>query len=131
MNGLIWRREQQRREALWKLQSLEPGDPAARPWIEVLDDIDQQELNDPIGIGYGMMVAELRLLVPTVEVRSFKIVREENIPSPWRERFLLASRGSTRLPEGCYSCDWRRFLQLWAEEIAHLKQHRMWGKAND
>jgi hypothetical protein len=52
------------------------------------------------------------------------IVLEMNIPQPWRERFLQASIGSTRLPEAPYAGDWEKFLRKWESEMAHIERHR-------
>lgn len=52
------------------------------------------------------------------------IVRDQDIPQPWRERFLCASRGSTRLVEGTYYQDWEKFVSEWKREMAHLELHR-------
>lgn len=49
------------------------------------------------------------------------ILREASIPQPWRERFLQASIGSTRLVDGHYPADWNKFLAGWEAEIWHLE----------
>nr|WP_312159421.1 hypothetical protein [Pseudomonas juntendi] len=125
----LWQREKQRREALWRLQRLQPGDPEAAEWVLMLNEVEFLERSEPIGDGYQLTVGQLRDLVPIVEVRGvdlydFNIVRDEDIPQPWLERFGQASAGSTRLPEGSYSRDWLRFLSLWEQEMALLQQHR-------
>ena len=52
------------------------------------------------------------------------IVPDEAIPEPWRERFMCASYGSTRVPEGAYLHDWLKFIAKWKQEMAHLERHR-------
>jgi hypothetical protein len=37
------------------------------------------------------------------------ILRKAGIPQPWRERFLQASTGSTRLFDGPYAYSWDKF----------------------
>ncbi|WP_325167131.1 hypothetical protein [Pseudomonas sp. MF7448] len=53
------------------------------------------------------------------------IVLEHDIPQPWRERFLQASIGSTRLADGPYATDWEKFLDEWEREMQHLHNHRV------
>jgi len=52
------------------------------------------------------------------------IVREASIPQPWRERFLQASVGSTRLVDGLYAHDWEKFLSEWQAEMKRVDVHR-------
>lgn len=68
---------------------------------------------------------DLRDLV-VIEPRSsgLQIVREGSIPEPWRERFLQASIGSTRLEAGPYLRDLEKFINLWTQENQHLEEHR-------
>lgn len=122
-------REKARRKALWQLQALEPGDPAATEWLVMIDEVEFLERSEPIGSGSALTIEQLRKQVPVVEVRGvglydFHVVLDEDIPEPWRERFAQASIGSTRLKEGSYSGDWLRFLDLWLREMNHLQQHR-------
>lgn len=56
------------------------------------------------------------------------IVRDLDIPQPWRERFHCASRGSTRFVEGAYYRDWEKFVSEWTREMAHLELHRRASK---
>lgn len=56
------------------------------------------------------------------------IVRDVDIPLPWRESFLCASRGSTCLNEGAYFHDWQKFIGAWKAEIKHLEAHRACAK---
>lgn len=52
------------------------------------------------------------------------IVRDDAIPEPWRERFMCASYGSTRVAEGAYLHDWLKFIAKWKQEMEHLECHR-------
>jgi hypothetical protein len=58
------------------------------------------------------------------------IILEQTIPQPWRERFLQASIGSTRVPDGPYAADWDNFLTEWEREMQHLQTHRLAKAAN-
>jgi hypothetical protein len=116
-------RETSRRKALWTLAHLQPGDPKAVAVIQVLDDIavqDEESANDTVRIN------ALRNVIET-EARSngLQIIREASIPQRWRERFLQASRGSTRHIEGPYLHDFQKFITLWKRENDHLDAHRI------
>ncbi|CEL29329.1 hypothetical protein [Pseudomonas fluorescens] len=117
-------REKIRRKALWSLTHLRPGDPKATPIVSMLDEIARQDEADRL-LRDMAKVEDLRDLVVT-EPRSsgLQIVREESIPEPWRERFLQASIGSTRLGAGPYLHDLEKFVHLWTQEIQHLEAHR-------
>ena len=116
--------ESRRRRALWILAHLDPGDPRAPCVLRVLDEIDQVE-RVWIGPGRVTTVEEVASQVMS-EPHSIgtSIVRDEAIPEPWRERFLCASLGSTRVAEGAYLHDWQKFLSKWPKEMAHLERHR-------
>jgi hypothetical protein len=43
----------------------------------------------------------------------------------WRERFIRACVGSTRVAEGLYAHDWQSFLDQWVAEMQHLEAHRI------
>lgn len=125
----LWQREHKRREALWTLEFLRPGSEAAVPLLNELDEIDRQDLKEPLGDAYLISLNELRDAVPqtpfdSIDGHSFVIVLDQHIPQPWRARFEAASVLSTRLPQGSYASDWRRFLRLWGREMEHLKAHR-------
>ena len=131
----LWQRERARREALWDLEGLWPGNALAQPYLEILDDIDQQDRELPIGEEYLMSIDELREGVPeTQHVGTdgypFVIVLDQHIPQPWRARFEAASALSTRLLEGSYASDWHRFLRGWVREMQHLAAHRE-GRKSD
>jgi hypothetical protein len=125
----LWQRERIRREALWDLEGLWPGNAMAKPYLAMLDDIDHQDRDHPLGEAYSMSIDELRDKVPETHYAGtdghpFVIVLDQHIPQPWRARFEAASAGSTRLPVGGYAADWRRFLRGWIREMQHLAAHR-------
>ena len=118
-------RETQRRRALWRLAALAPGDTAAFELIQVLDEVDQAELDDDSLVTKILGVDEVLVQVPVEPHPStISIVKVEDIPQPWRSRFLAASIGSTRVTEGVYAHDWHKFLRRWQAEMAHLERHR-------
>jgi hypothetical protein len=93
--------EKARRKALWALASLNPGDPNASKPLTILDHLNDLERSSPACIRELLVLNEVRELVRIKCNRSrIDIVSELDIPEPWRERFLQASIGSTRLPEG-------------------------------
>lgn len=93
-------RETSRRKALWTLAHLPPGDPKAVAVIQVLDEIAVKTSNR---LTIPFRPNEFRNVIET-EARSneLQIIHEARIPQHWRERFLQASRGSTRRVEGPY-----------------------------
>lgn len=114
-------REKLRRKALWTLSMLQPGDPKAKPVVDVLDDIDRQGARHK-----EAHVGELRLIVETeIRANGLQIVCEASIPQPWRERFLQASVGSTRHSDGPYLHDLQKFIVMWKREMEHLQAHRI------
>lgn len=121
---VLRQRETARREALWQLTGVRPGDPAASGIFLVLDKVDADDLSNPIGSGHALSVGAVRDLVPLTQIRKMLVVRDEDIPEPWAERFLQASTLSTRLVEGSYSHDWYSFLSLWIKEMDFLAHHR-------
>lgn len=129
----LWLRERKRRELLWTLEHLRPGSEEAKPLLAELEDIDHQDLQNPIGDASSMSIDELRERVPETPFQGsdghpFVIVLDQHIPQPWHARFEAASALSTRLPEGSYASDWRRFLRVWLREMEHLKAHREWSQ---
>ncbi|MHA6181635.1 hypothetical protein [Pseudomonas mohnii] len=119
-------RETVRRKALWALVDIALGDQKALPVLDVLDDIERRERFDSVSIEAPSSIEDVRRFVP-VEAHPIgcNIIRESNIPQPWRERFLAASVGSTRVAEGPYSHDWGKFLAEWQNEMQLLETHRM------
>ena|SRR5438128_2250245 len=67
LNGL-WQRERKRRYALWDLEKLQPGSDRAIKLIAILDEIERQDRDDPIGDAVAMSVDELREVVPETEI---------------------------------------------------------------
>lgn len=114
----LHQREALRRKALWALAYQAPGNPRTAPILEVLEGLDHDDSSPP--------TRELQELVrPESRSDGRKIVRDESIPQPWRQRFLCASRGSTRFVEGAYFDDWEKFLREWDAEMAHLERCRV------
>ncbi|NVZ90447.1 hypothetical protein HX813_19615 [Pseudomonas yamanorum] len=117
-------RESVRRKAFWTLSHLVPGDPQAAAILNVLDDIEDQERVD---LNQGRPNLDIDAVRKAVQIErhssGISIVREAGIPQPWRERFLQASIGSTRLVDGPYAHDWDKFLTQWQAEMKHLDAH--------
>ncbi|RMR62231.1 hypothetical protein ALP84_200114 [Pseudomonas cichorii] len=118
--------ERARRKALWTLAGLQPGYLRASESIALLNHLEAQErisapLTDtPVGL------KEVRDSVQAQHHHSgIHIIMEHDIPQPWRERFLQASLGSTRLADGPYATDWEKFLDEWEREMQHLQNHRV------
>lgn len=118
--------ERARRRALWALASLHPGDSMALGVLAILDDLDDQERSSTAFVHEPLDLNKIRHSAPVKRYHSgTDIVLEQEIPQPWRERFLQASVGSTRLPEGPYAHDWQKFLVEWEREMQHLQNHRV------
>ncbi|MCQ3032516.1 hypothetical protein NLO88_17830 [Pseudomonas syringae] len=114
-----------RRRALWELASFSPGDPKASRLLIILDDLDHQERHSAPCTDKPLELDAVRDAVPIKRHQSgIDIVLEIDIPQPWRERFLQASIGSTRLPDGPYARDWENFMSEWESEMRHLALHR-------
>jgi hypothetical protein len=93
--------------------------------LEILDEIEQRGRLDPESIEQSLNVDDVRRAVPTEPHQiGCNIVRESIIQQPWRQRFLLASVGSTRVPEGLYAHDWYGFLVEWQNEMRLWEKHR-------
>lgn len=117
--------ESTRRKALWKIASIQPGDPSASELLTLLDDLDDQERSRTVTPAGALDTTEVRDFVQVHQHHcGVDIVLEMNIPQPWRERFLQASIGSTRLPDGPYARDLKKFLSKWELEMRHLAMHR-------
>ena len=117
-------RESVRRKALWTLSHLMPGDPKAAAILDVLNDIEVQECVD-LNRSHPILDIDTVRKAVLIERHSsgISIVREASIPQPWRERFLQASVGSTRLVDGPYAHDWEKFLAQWQLEMRNLDAH--------
>ncbi|WP_240326400.1 hypothetical protein [Pseudomonas syringae] len=99
-------RESVRRKALWTLSHLMSGDPKAAAILDLLDHIHDQERLDLNRSHPGLDIDAVRKAV-LIERHSssINIVDEASIPQPWRERFLQANIGSTRLIDVPYARD--------------------------
>lgn len=122
-------RENQRRRLLWTLERLRPGTEEAKPLLAELSYIDHQDFENPLGDAYPISIDELRERVPETPFKGsdghlFVIVLDQHVPQPWHARFEAANALSSRLPEGSYARDWRRFLRSWVQEMQHLAAHR-------
>jgi hypothetical protein len=117
-------REKLRRKALWSLFHLRPGDPKATPIVSMLDEIARLDEADRL-LRDVAKLEDLRELVVT-EPRSSGLqnVREGSIPKPWRERFLQASIGSTRVKAGPFLNDFEKIINLWKQENQRLEAYR-------
>ena len=117
--------EAKRRKALWMLANVSPGDSKAFDALSILDDLELQERKDS---PHTDKVLELNRVLDCVTVQhhhsGIDIILEQTIPQPWRERFVQASVGSTRLVDGPYAGDWYKFLSGWKAEMRHLEAHR-------
>ncbi|WP_458376617.1 hypothetical protein [Pseudomonas pergaminensis] len=120
-----------RRRTLWALASLRPGDPTASDLLAILDDLDDQERNGTPRSDKSLELAEVRNSVSVKRHNSgIDIILEQTIPQPWRERFLQASIGSTRVPDGPYATDWDKFVNEWEREMQHVQNHRLARASN-
>ncbi|MFR0716820.1 hypothetical protein ACLUS7_17365 [Enterobacterales bacterium BD_CKDN230030183-1A_HGKHYDSX7] len=107
---------------MWRLADLQPADARAESTLQELDKIEQA-LN---GLRSSDELTEQQL-VNVIEIRSYsgqRLVIEDSIPEPWRQRFSAASIGSTRLVAGPYFRDFQKFVMSWIDEMEHLKAHR-------
>ena len=129
---LLRERERTRRRVLWALASLNPGDSIASDLLAILDDLDDQERNAPTCSEEPIELTEVRSSISVMRHNSgLDIILEQTIPQPWRERFLQASIGSTRVADGPYASDWDKFLIEWEREMQHLQNHRVAQAARD
>lgn len=119
-----------RRKALWMLADLPFGDPRAVDALDILDEVERQGAVPTSPFDTELSIEQVFELVPSAKSRTgIAIVRDEDIPRPWRQRFLCASRGSTRLVEGAYLKDWEKFVGEWKEEMHCVRMHRHARKA--
>jgi len=122
-------RETERRKALWTLAHTLPGDVRALDALDVLDvldDIERRERFETPSVEQPLSVEEVLRFVPTEpHPIGCRIVLESSIPQPWRERFLRASLGSTRVTEGPYAHDWEKFLVEWQDEMRHVERQEL------
>lgn len=74
--------------------------------------------------GRDLSSQELMAAVTTQYHNGIRLVVDDSIPEPWRQRFWAASVGSTRLAAGAYFLDFEKFVLVWHRELEHLKAHR-------
>ncbi|MEW5544407.1 hypothetical protein [Pseudomonas soli] len=111
-----------KRRALWALADLRPGDARAELPLLELEEVDQAL--DELQSGDELRGQEL---INAIEIQSHsgqRLIIEDSIPDPWRQRFAAASVGSTRLAAGPYFRDFEKFLMSWNDEMRHLEAHR-------
>lgn len=126
---VLWRRlhdrERDRRDAIWRLELIEPGSKSAEPFLELLSAIRDADETDPIGEACALVIDEVVALVPITSVSgSIDYVGYDDIPEPWCERFLQASAGSTATIRGSYAGDWEKFARYWKVEMAMIRKHQ-------
>lgn len=117
--------EAKRRKALWMLANISPGDSKAFEALSILDDLDLHVRKDSPHTDKAFELNQLGDCVTVQHHHSgIDIILEQTIPQPWRERFLQASIGSTRVPDGPYATNWDKFLTEWVREMQHVQNHR-------
>lgn len=114
--------ETARRRALWALADLQPGDARAEKVLAELEEVDQA-LQGVVGDDQ-LTAQELVDVITTKLHNGVQLVVEDSIPEPWLQRFQAASVGSTRLAEGPYLRDFKKFVEVWHQELEHLSAHR-------
>jgi len=93
--------------------------------LNVLYQVERDEkLDDSLPVDRVTLENLLTHVQVESAAKGYSIVPDVNIPQPWRERCLQASRGATRSPEGAYEHDWRKFVAIWQDEMMHLAAHR-------
>jgi hypothetical protein len=111
-----------RRRALWALADLQPGDARAEAVLAELEKVDQA-LQGVVG-GDQLSAQEVIDVITTKLHNGVQLVVEDSIPEPWLQRYQAASVGSTRLAEGPYLRDFEKFVEVWHQELEHLKAHQ-------
>ncbi|EOV0931920.1 hypothetical protein ACOLSI_000261 [Pseudomonas aeruginosa] len=122
ISNQVRRLEVAKRRALWALADLWPGDTRAEIPLLELDQVDQA-LAELLS-GDELTGEELINAIKIQSHSGQRLVIEDSIPEPWRQRFAAASVGSTRLVEGPYLRDFEKFVISWNDEMAHLEAHR-------
>lgn len=115
-------RELRRRKILWSLAPLVPGDRRAKKILKWLDHLDYEERC----IYQQMLSADQvsNLVSSESYPNGIPFVRCEEIPQPWRERFLCLNRDSIREREVAYYHDWMRFISEWQKAEVLVELHR-------
>lgn len=111
-----------KRRALWALADLQPGDSSAELPLLEIDEVDQAL--KALMSGNELSIQELVDSITTQFHNGLRLVIEDSIPEPWRQRFMAASVGSTRVAAGPYFRDFQKFVMSWSDEMEHLKAHR-------
>lgn len=127
--SVVWRRlhdrERDRRDAIWRLELIEPGSKSAEPFLELLSAITDADETDPIGEACALGVDEVFAMVPVTSVPGWiDYVAHDDIPEPWCERFQQASVGSTATIRGGYARDWEKFVRHWKVEMEMIRKHQ-------
>lgn len=119
----IWLREQERRKALRQLADLMPGDRGAQAVLKRLEELERLDHDAPLSECHldPDQMAELPREAHPV---GCWVVREGDIPEPWKSRFVIALGPAGRVEEGFYLQDWIEFLDAWQRDLAHVEQHR-------
>lgn len=122
MKNEIWTRERARREAIWQLDALQPGDRNARAILKRLQELEQLDQEQPLAV-CPLGLPQLRELPHEPHPVGFNIIRDTDIPEPWLSRFAVALGPAARVVEGFYWHDWTDFLDAWVKENDHLSRH--------
>lgn len=127
---IAWRRlydrERERRDAIWRLEVIEPGSKSAEPFLESLSAIRDADETDPIGEAHALGIDEIFEMVQIKsEPGAIDYVGYDDIPEPWCERFQQASAGSTATIQGNYAGDWMKFVRYWKVEMTMIAKHEL------
>ena len=119
----IWVRERQRRLAIWQLAELQPGDRAASEILQCLDELERLDREFPL-CDCHLDMRQLAELPSAPHPIGCWIIKDDDIPEPWRTRFSVALGPASRVAEGFYRHDWHDFLDAWECDIAQVECHR-------
>lgn len=119
-----WQRERGRRQAIWELAELRPGDRGAKAVLERLDDLERLDREQPISV-CNLSLEQLSDLPREPHSIGCWIIRDASIPEPWKSRFTVALGPAARVVEGFYWQDWMDFLLAWERDLEHVEQHRL------
>ncbi|PRN05313.1 hypothetical protein A0O30_08485 [Pseudomonas sp. LLC-1] len=122
ISNQVRRLEIVKRRALWALADLRPGDARAETLLLELDEVNQALAE--LLPGDELTGQELTNAIEIQSHSGQRLIIEDSIPEPWRQRFSAASVGSTRLAAGPYFRDFQKFVMSWNDEMEHLKAHR-------
>ncbi|WP_139834960.1 hypothetical protein [Pseudomonas sp. B35(2017)] len=119
-----WLRERERRQVIWELAELQPGDHAAVEILQRLDDLERLDRESPLS-ECQLDLQQLGELPHEAHPIGCWIIRDTTIPEPWKSRFAVALGPAARVQEGWYWHDWTDFLQAWERDTQHIEQHRL------